>query len=157
MDKHKKPEVQLVNSSKTARMYEESKEWISRIEFYNDSLIGLKNIIDSYLDEIIIRENLDEIRECVMRLQDFKYTCKLLLKEVQIHQSKLTKHLANKQVESLVLDKAHQIINAKLNGLTTEYYEMKNEVFFITEYAMEVDKEEKLTIELEKIKASRYS
>ena len=148
---------QKVNTSKSTIMYEEAKDWISTLEFHNDSLIGLKNIIDRYLDEMVLHENLDEIRECVMRLQEVRYTCRSLLKKVKSHQSLLIKQIDKKQEINLVLENSHQALNARLRVLKTKFHEIKNEVFFITEYAMEIDKEEKLTVELEKIKASRYN
>lgn len=65
MDKDKANMNQKGTASKMIMMYDESKDWISKIEFYHNSQNGLKKIIDRYLDEIVLHENLDEISSCV--------------------------------------------------------------------------------------------
>ena len=49
----------------------------------------LQQLLDRYFDEIVQNENLDEIRESLMRFQDLCYNCSRLKKRIKDHQRQL--------------------------------------------------------------------
>tara|TARA_R110000868_G_scaffold126481_6_gene333583 strand:- start:2282 stop:2764 length:483 start_codon:yes stop_codon:yes gene_type:complete len=155
MQKGNENVVKNVTSSKILPMYHEAKEWNSTMEFYSDSLLGLKNILDRYLDEILQHENLDEIRECAMLLQDLRYTSGLLLEEIKSHLGELAEFQDKEKEATPLLAKEHLELKKKLAVFQDDFKEIKKEIFSITEHAIEISKEEKLAVELEKIKVAR--
>ncbi len=142
-------------SSKILAWYAASKEWISTIEFYLDSFFTMKNIIDRYLDKILKNENLDEIRECVMRLQDIRYSCSEALEKVKLHKGVLVEFQDKKLQPIASLEKEHLRLKKIMGTCHKNFKEIKNEVFSITEHTLQISKEENLAIELEKIKVAR--
>lgn len=119
-------------------LYLDVEKWISKLLLHTDELKFLQNLIDRYFTELLEHENLDEMRESIIRLQDMKYRCDKLVVRTEKHRGNISRALENK---GLVAAKNILPEHVKLQGdiaiFSKGLNSVKKEVFFITELVLE--------------------
>lgn len=122
-------------------LYLEVENWISKLLFYTDELKFLQNLLDRYFTELLEHENLDEMRESMMRLQDLKYRCDTLVNRTKKYRNKLTKAEENKELVATEnrLPK-HQELQDDIANFSKGLNSVKKEIFFLTELVLETKK-----------------
>jgi hypothetical protein len=63
-------------------LYLLTKNWKKELEFYNLDISFLEVLIDIYFSELLLYENLDELRELQIEIFELKSECEFLLKDV---------------------------------------------------------------------------
>ena len=122
-------------------LYLEVEKWISKLLFYTDELKFLQNLLDRYFTEILEHENLDEMRESMMRLQDLKYRCDKLVIRTKRYRNNLTEAVDNKDLMAAEnrLPK-HRELHDDIANFSKGLNSFKKEIFFITELVLETKK-----------------
>lgn len=126
------------------QLYFKTEEYISELKFYRDDLTFLQHLLDKYFAQMIKIENLDEMRETMMRLQDIKYNGKILLENSEHHLLKITKLIDN---SSKTGDKEiypeHDVLEESVQSFKKKFRNTKTELFSIADHVLELQKKEK--------------
>ncbi|MDV7138426.1 hypothetical protein R3X28_06050 [Maribacter sp. TH_r10] len=102
----------------------------------------LQQLLDRYFDEIVQNENLDEIRESLMRFQDLCYNCSRLKKRIKDHQRQLVGILKGYEgFNSNALTKEQTWIEKRIASLTHDFISVEKEILVIADNVIQKDKE----------------
>ncbi len=123
------------------KLYWEADNWVSHLAFYKDELQFLQKLLDRYFEDMVQHQNLDEIREEVMRFQDLKYTCNKLLANTREHRYQLALAIDQKDIEHSMAQQTHLGLQEKLQGFTLDITATKKEIQSITEELLESSKQ----------------
>ncbi len=123
------------------KLYWEADNWVNHLTFYKDELLFLQRLLDRYFEDLIQYQNLDEIREEVMRFQDLKYTCNKLLANTREHRYQLALAIDEKDTEHGFTRRTHLGLQEKLQDFTLGFKTTKKEIQSITQELMESLKE----------------
>ncbi len=116
-------------------------KWESDLRFYKDDLIFIQHIMDHYISVILLHENLDEIRESTMRLEDLKYRCDGLLKNIASLRRKMGDSF-QEDVNNALLT-GYSKLKVRIKGFKSDFKALKVEIFSIADNAIEIGKREK--------------
>lgn len=119
------------------KLYWEADNWVSHLAFYKDELQFLQKHLDRYFEDMVQYQNLDEIREEVMRFQDLKYTCNKLLTNTREHRYQLALAIDEKDTEHNLSQQTHLGLQEKLQDFTLGFTTTKREIRYITKELME--------------------
>jgi len=114
----------------------------SDLVFYSKDLRFLQQLLDKYFDEMVKNEHLDEIRESLIRFQDFCYDCDRLKKRVKDQQSHLIDIIkgVSSHDHNAILVEQSGIENSNVL-LVKELKMVKKELLLITENVLEDKKD----------------
>lgn len=102
----------------------------------------LQQLLDRYFDEMIKIENLDEMRESLMRFQDLCYNCDRLKKRVKDQQSRILDIMKRTTKNALNVCIEEQSTIEKLVSVFMKDFKMvKKEMLAIAEHAVQGTKE----------------
>lgn len=113
----------------------------SELMFYTKDLRFLQKLLDRYFDEMVKNENLDEMRESLMRFQDLCYNCDRLKKRVKDQQSQLLdiiKGISSYDHDNILKEQLG-IIHLK-SVLMKDFKMVKKEMFTIADHVLQVKK-----------------
>lgn len=66
-------------------LYLQVENWKKDLEFYYFDISFLETLIENYFSDLLMCENLDELRELQIELYQLKNQCEYLLKDIQIN------------------------------------------------------------------------
>lgn len=122
--------------------YEKCEKVKSDLVFYSKDLHFLQQLLDTYFDEMVKNEHLDEIRESLIRFQDLCYDCDHLKKRVKDQQSHLIDIIkgASSHDHNAILIEQSGIENR--NALLVKELKMvKKEILLIAENVLQEKKD----------------
>lgn len=119
------------------KLYWEADNWVNHLTFYEDELQFLQKLLDLYFEDLVQYQNLDEIREEVMRFQDLKYTCSKLLANTREHRHQLALAINEKDTEHGFTRQTHLGLQEKLQDFTLGFNTTKKEIQYITKELVE--------------------
>jgi len=114
----------------------------SDLVFYSKDLHFLQQLLDTYFDELVKNEHLDEIRESLIRFQDLCYDCDCLKKRVKDQQSHLIDiiKVSAPHDHNAILKEQSSIENC--NALLVKKLKMvKKEILLIAEHVLQENKD----------------
>lgn len=119
------------------KLYWETDDWVSYLSFYKDELQFLQKLLDRYFEDMVQYQNLDEIREEVMRFQDLKYTCAELLANTREHRYQLALVIDKEDDGQGMTQKTHLRLQKNFQDFTLGFTTAKKEIQDITKELME--------------------
>ena len=129
-------------------------EWISEVKFYSEDLKFVQHITDCNLMEMVAHENLDEVREGIMRLQDITSECQAMEKALADFQGELAQSTSGKFTADLA--KEHTAIHQRIARLRANFYTVKNEIFGIAEHVLAIRKKDKSDLIYELLRTTNF-
>ncbi|WP_299535898.1 hypothetical protein [Ulvibacterium sp.] len=123
------------------KLYWEADKWVSHLSFYEDELRFLEKLLDRYFEDMVQHQNLDEIREEVIRLQDLKYSCAKLLANMRKHRYQLALGIDKKDAKPNMTQQAHVRLQKSFQGFTLGFTTTKKEIQNMTKELMENSKQ----------------
>ncbi len=130
-------------------LYLQTEKWISDLSFYTDELRFFNTLHERYFSEMVKNENLDEIREEIMRFQDTRYACEKLLNETKVHLHQLVQVIENSGANGNaagIVQQKHQELRQEMTFFELNFKANKKEIFVITQNVLENQKGEKVPI-----------
>ncbi|MFX0557910.1 hypothetical protein ACOCEA_14010 [Maribacter sp. CXY002] len=156
MDKDSDKEEKIYGSEKAAEYYERVKSFISEFEFYKDDIRFIDILISRFLDDMLKHENLDELRESMIRLHRLKSLCNTLLKNLKQHLQNLGKISESTYKDKIdKLEESQNKLEETVKSFKNEFQNIKHEIYSFADDYLEIKKAEKQAIEEEKIRNSR--
>lgn len=114
----------------------------SELACYNKDLRFLQQLLDRYFDEIVQNENLDEIRESLIRFQDLCYNCGRLKKRVKDQQNKLIEMInGSPGHDPSTIKKEQSWIEKRKASLMKDFKVVKNEILIIADNVIQINKD----------------
>ena len=102
----------------------------------------LQQLLDRYFNEMVKFENLDEMRESLMRFQDLCYNCDRLKKRVKDQQSRILDIIKRTTKNDPSVSLKEQSAIEKLKSIFMKDFKMvKKEMLAIAEHAVQGTKE----------------
>lgn len=114
------------------KLYWETDNWVTHLSFYEDELRFLEKLLDRYFEEMVQYQNLDEIREEVMRFQDLKYTCTKLMANTREHRNQLALVMDKNDDGHGSIQQTHFRLGKNLQDFTMGFITTKKEIQYIT-------------------------
>lgn len=141
---------------KLEKWNDELRGLISEVEFYKDDIKFIEVLINRFLKDMLKHENLDELRESMMRLQTLKTKCNTLLENLKQHRQNLDK-ISDMENEMNISKFEHSQNNLKENATTfrLEFQNVKQEIYRFADDYLEIKKDIESAVEEEKIRNSR--
>ncbi len=114
----------------------------SDLVIYSKDLRFLQQLLDRYFDELVKNENLDEMRESLMRFQDLCYDCDRLKKRVKDQQRHLLDTIKGTSAydPNTILQEQSGIENRK-STLMKEFKTVKKEMFALADQVIQANKD----------------
>lgn len=119
------------------KLYWEADNWVNHLTFYEDELQFLQKLLDRCFEDLVQYQNLDEVREEVMRFQDLKYSCSKLLANSREHRYQLALAIDEKDAEHGMTQQTHLGLQEKLQDFTLAFTTTKKEIQGITKELVE--------------------
>ncbi|WP_422079522.1 hypothetical protein [Ulvibacterium sp.] len=119
------------------KLYWETDDWVSYLSFYKDELQFLQKLLDRFFEDMVQYQNLDEIREEVMRFQDLKYNCSKLLANTREHRYQLALAMDKEDYEQGMTQQIHLRLQKSFQDFTLVFTATKKEIQDITKELME--------------------
>lgn len=127
------------------QLHSETSQWISDLSFYADDLKFLNHLQERYFEEMVAHENLDEIREEVIRFENLRYSCKKLIGAIKLHQRQLSSYIQAEENETKQrFEHEHQKLDVKIKTFVLTFKKTKKEIFSIADTVLERRKENKM-------------
>jgi DNA repair ATPase RecN len=141
---------------KLVKWNDELRGLISEVEFYKDDIKFIEMLINRFLEDMLKHENLDELRESMMRLHALKTKCNTLLKGLKHHRQNLNK-ISNMENEKNISKFENSLNNLTedVTGFRQKFQNVKQEIYRFADDYLEIKKEIENAIEEEKIRSSR--
>lgn len=141
---------------KLEKWNDELRGLISEVAFYKDDIKFIEVLINRFLKDMLKHENLDELRESMMRLQTLKTKCNTLLENLKQHRQNLDK-ISDMENEINVSKFETSQNNLKENVTTfrLEFQNVKQEIYRFADDYLEIKKDIESAVEEEKIRNSR--
>lgn len=122
--------------------YSQCEKIKSNLVIYSKDLRFLQQLLDRYFDEMVKNENLDEMRESLMRFQDLCYNCDRLKKTVKDQQSHLLDAIKGASAyDPETLIKEQSGIENRNSTLMKEFNMVKKEMFTIADHVIKTHKD----------------
>ncbi len=126
-------------------IHHDSKEWISEIEFINDEMRFLENLLSINYIDCIKSGFSDRIKELTTLIIEEKSKGITLYKIIVDHEKTLSELIVNESVDSnLHFMEIHQKLEREITSFFKNYKELKKEVYVIVEKIMEKKMQKKL-------------
>ncbi|EAR01747.1 hypothetical protein [Maribacter sp. HTCC2170] len=122
--------------------YSKCEDLKTELMFYSKDLRFLQQLLDRYFDEMVQNENLDEMRESLMRFQDLCYNCDRLKKRVKDQQKRLIDLMKGEKSlshEALLLEQSS--IEKSKTSLMGDFKMVKKEILTIADHVLQVKKD----------------
>ncbi len=134
----------------------ELRRLISEVEFYKDDIRFIDVLIGKFLKDMLKHENLDELRESMMRLQTLKTQCNSLLKDLKQQRQNMDKisDMENKMHISKFENAQNKLIE-NVEAFRLDFQNGKQEIYRFADDYLEIKKDIKSAVEEEKIRDSR--
>ncbi len=141
---------------KLVKWNDELRGLISEVEFYKDDIKFIEMLINRFLEDMLKHENLDELRESMMRLHTLKTKCNTLLKGLKHHRQNLNK-ISNVENEKNIskFENLQNNLTEDVTGFRLEFQNVKQEIYRFADDYLEIKKDIENAIEEEKIRSSR--
>ena len=114
----------------------------SDLACHSSELHFLQELLDRYFEEIVHNENLDEVRESLMRFQDLCYNCGRLKKRLKDHQGHLIDIIkgSTDYDPSMLLQEQSWIVKCK-SSLMKDFKTVKKEILNIANTVIQINKD----------------
>lgn len=123
--------------------YDQTASLISDLKFYQDDLVFLKQLLDRYFEDMVKSENLDEIREGMIRFQNLGFKCTSLLKKLTTFRTDLTKFLEKPQKDMPTQIKTeYRSLEMEIERFALKFRNTKEEIFNMAEHVLELKKKQ---------------
>jgi hypothetical protein len=131
------------NPSDWQNHYTKCEKVKSDLVLYSKDLLFLQQLLDTYFDEMVKNEHLDEIRESLIRFQDLCYDCDRLKKRVKDQQSHLIEIIkgASPHDHNAILIEQSGIENRNAR-IVKELKMVKKEILLISENVLQEKKDD---------------
>ena len=130
-----------LSPGKIQEYYRTTENWISDLLFYRDELKFLQHVVDRYYNIMVKLENLDEMREGVIRLNDLKYRCASLLRAIRKLQKRLSERVkTNNYKDPRTIIASHERTSKKFQTFLRDVRASKREIFSIADEVLEMQK-----------------
>lgn len=123
-------------------LYSETEKWISDLGFYADELQFFKKLHNLYFSEMVENENLDEIREEVIRFQEVRFAHEKLVNKTKAHLHQLVLAINANDPNSHAIQQKHKTLQQDIEVFVLNFKANKKELFSITQNVLENQKEE---------------
>ncbi|MBD1261041.1 hypothetical protein HZY62_10615 [Maribacter polysiphoniae] len=135
--------LDILNTRGTWNTYlKECEQLKSKLEVQTKDIRFLQQLLDRYFDEIVQNENLDEVRESLMRFQDLCYTCGRLKKRLKDHQNRLGGIIKGaSDYDPRAIYKEQSWIKKNITSLITDFVAVEKEILIIADGVIQVGKD----------------
>lgn len=126
-------------------IHHDSKGWISEIEFINDEMRFLENLLSTNYIDFIESGFSNKIKELTTLISEEKSKGKTLYKIIVDHEKTLSELIITESVESnLHYLEIHEKLEREIDAFFKKYKKLKKDVYVIVEKVMEKKVQKKL-------------
>lgn len=80
-----RPKGQFIQKADWQDLFLLTEEWRKNLEFYAKDIDFLEHLMDTYFVKLLLRENLDELREIQQDFYSLNAECAILFQRIQLH------------------------------------------------------------------------
>jgi len=136
------PAVSTQRDDVLASLYTLNKKWISDINFLEDEMKFMADLLDKFFTKLVKDEHVNRIQLIQMQLVSLGYVRKNIKKDIQKHQSNIEETINNSLAKSdAFLELEDERMSEELADLYKSFKRLKKEIFDITRTLLRQDKE----------------
>jgi hypothetical protein len=135
-----KPKGQYIQEALWQDLYELAQQWKNTLEFQLFEIEFLQNLIDRYFVDLLLEENLDELREIQRDLYQSENKSKILLERIDVHLNHITKTIETPDTfDALQFRNDHELLEDHTTASTRIHKTMKITTFKMIEDVLQND------------------
>lgn len=136
------PAVSTQRDDVLASLYTLNKKWISDINFLEDEMKFMADLLDKFFTKLVKDEHVNRIQLIQMQLVSLGYVRKNIKKDIQKHQSNIEETINNSLAKSdAFLELEDERMSEELADLYKSFKRLKKEIFDVTRTLLRQDKE----------------
>jgi len=136
------PAVSTQRDDVLASLYTLNKKWISDINFLEDEMKFMADLLDKFFTKLVKDEHVNRIQLIQMQLVSLGYVRKNIKKDIQKHQSNIEETINNSLSKSdAFLELEDERMSEELADLYKSFKRLKKEIFDVTRTLLRQDKE----------------
>jgi hypothetical protein len=136
------PAVSAQRDDVLASLYTLNKKWISDINFLEDEMKFMADLLDKFFTKLVKDEHVNRIQLIQMQLVSLGYVRKNIKKDIQKHQANIEETINNPLAKSdAFLELEDERMSEELADLYKSFKRLKKEIFDITRTLLRQDKE----------------
>jgi len=136
------PAVSTQRDDVLASLYTLNKKWISDINFLEDEMKFMADLLDKFFTKLVKDEHVNRIQLIQMQLVSLGYVRKNIKKDIQKHQSNIEETINNPLAKSdAFLELEDERMSEELADLYKSFKRLKKEIFDVTRTLLRQDKE----------------
>lgn len=122
-----------------------AEDWLSDLVFYKNNIRFLQCLLDRFYTDMALQENLDEMREVMMRFQDVKYLYKTTLHRIKSHRVDLAEaSQGSSPKDILTVERQHLDLQKEIKALVQSFKETNGEIHNMVDIALQLNRETKM-------------
>jgi hypothetical protein len=134
----KRPNGDYSQKADGNELYALAQHWKSELLFYKDELRFFRRLVDNYVGWMVLRENLDTVRELELDLSETDSKCKDQLRKTNKHLQRLAQMAEDpKRADTRIFRLEHEHLEDEIVGFENTFRTLRKDVSAITEHVME--------------------